>query len=261
MFVQVVRHDGTPLERIFIATLPPNVHSENITEVVHVFFFFFSQTNNIHLNPTLIISFAEPRRAATSRMKAPELAARLSAITVSHKSTYLPLASEAQLPSWLLSWRESPSFPQTGLTGAKSHIGSQTRTCQLRVVPRITEEFHVWIHCIHYQMLVAGNLPCINTLYLVHWVNDHFMQVIADRFDIPSSFILPLSGRMSLHGRARDVMECWHTREVRLPDRGGKKSVSINDDHLYHLLSATTEQAKRTTREKCLNDRTDGCAG
>lgn len=28
---------------------------------------------------------------------------------------------------------------------------------------------------------------------------------------------LPLSGRMSLQGRARGVMECWQTRAVRLP--------------------------------------------
>lgn len=39
---------------------------------------------------------------------------------------------------------------------------------------------------------------------------------------------LPLSGRMSLQGRARGVMECWQTRAVRLPDSETEKSFRLN---------------------------------
>ena len=40
-------------------------------------------------------------------------------------------------------------------------------------------------------------------------------------------FDSPLSGMMSLQGRARGVIECWQTNAVKLPENNNKKVIKL----------------------------------
>lgn len=80
----------------------------------------------------------------------------------------------------------------------------------------------VWLQLSLYCLCICVSLPGWTCILLCN-VTGCLMHV--------SSCCSPLSGRMSLQGRARGVMECWHTRAVRLP---GRKKTHKNNKWTFH---------------------------
>jgi hypothetical protein len=56
------------------------------------------------------------------------------------------------------------------------------------------------------------------TLALIKFINKVEVAT-GSLFSGTDSFDLPFCGMVSLQGRARAIMECWHTKEERLPAR------------------------------------------